>query len=109
MINQGKRFDATYYIISLRVVCHPIGTEHSILTQPMTLPMLPHAIFSTLQGKQIDTQKPTLQRAKNANTHVTTFIAMPIQTYSIQHFIFIRCAPYFLFKQTTEMLCVFKA
>jgi len=29
--------------------------------------MLPHAIFSTLQGTQKPVTKPTLQRAKNAN------------------------------------------
>jgi len=34
------------------VICHNIGTQHSSLTQPMTLPTLPHAIFSTLQGTQ---------------------------------------------------------
>jgi hypothetical protein len=33
----------------------------------MTLPTLPHAIFSTLQGTQNPDTKPTLQRAKNAN------------------------------------------
>jgi len=34
----------------------------------MTLPTLPHAIFSTLQGAQNPGTKPTLQRAKNANS-----------------------------------------
>jgi len=33
--------------------------------------MLPHAIFSTLQGTQNPDTKPTLQRAKNANAQPT--------------------------------------
>ena len=37
----------------------------------MTLPMRPHAIFSTLQGTQTPDTKPTLQRAKNANAQPT--------------------------------------
>ncbi len=36
-----------------------------------TLPLLPHAIFSTLQGTQNPHTKPTLQRAKNANAQLT--------------------------------------
>ena len=34
------------------VVCHPLGTQRSSLTQLKTLPTLPHAIFSSLQGTQ---------------------------------------------------------
>ncbi|MBS1746127.1 MAG: hypothetical protein JST21_08155 [Bacteroidetes bacterium] len=37
----------------------------------MTLPRRPNAIFSTLQGSQNPGTKPTLQRAKNANTQPT--------------------------------------
>ncbi len=37
----------------------------------MTLPTLPNAIFSTLQGTQNPHTKPTLQRTKNANAQPT--------------------------------------
>jgi hypothetical protein len=51
-------------------MCHPI--EHPAHIQSfMTLPTLPNAIFSTLQGTQNPDTKPTLQRAKNANAQPT--------------------------------------
>jgi hypothetical protein len=37
----------------------------------MTLPTLPHAIFSTLQGTQNPDTRPTLQRAKKPKTQPT--------------------------------------
>jgi len=55
---------------ALNVVCHPIQHPAHIQAS-MTLPTRPNAIFSTLQGTQNPDTKPTLQRAKNANTQPT--------------------------------------
>ena len=38
-----------------------------LIDKTQNFAMLPHAIFSTLQGTQNPNTKPTLQRAKNAN------------------------------------------
>ena len=62
------RLRAEHYKISaqqqaLSVVCHPIGTQHSSLTQSMTLPTLPHAIFSTWQGTQNPDTKANLAKS----------------------------------------------
>jgi len=48
------------------IVRHPIENPTHIQAS-MTLPTLPHVIFSTLQGTQNHDTKPALQRAKNAN------------------------------------------
>ncbi len=52
------------------VVRHPKRHPTQIQVR-MTLPIRPHAIFSTLQGTQDPDTKPTLQRAKNANAQPT--------------------------------------
>jgi len=55
---------------AVSVVRHPKQHPTKIQTN-MTLPTRPNAIFSTLQGTQSLYTKPTLQRAKNANTQPT--------------------------------------
>ena len=66
----GKKLKYTVNIRISYVMCHPIQHPTHLQTS-MTLPTRPYAIFSTLQGTQNPDTKPTLQRAKNANTQAT--------------------------------------
>jgi hypothetical protein len=67
---RSDEFQITHHRQALSVVRHPI--EHPTQIQSsMTLPTRLFAIFSTLQGTQNPDTKPTLQRAKNANTQPT--------------------------------------
>lgn len=54
----------------IRLRHSPIWTQRNNWTPKKTLPTLP-IIFSTLQGTQTPNTKPTLQRAKNANSQPT--------------------------------------
>lgn len=53
--------------INPRVVCHPVWTQRSCLTRPKTLPCCPTQFLAHYKAHKANTQKPTLQRAKNAN------------------------------------------
>ena len=64
---QAEVFQLSHHRQYLFVIRHPIWTQPNSRTHPKTLPTLPHAIFSTLQGTQNPDTKPTLQRAKNTN------------------------------------------